>query len=105
MMTGEKGYNMKKYGVWNMVIFTNDGKVVRCDVTATSGKDAKSRMVAVYPDCEVLKMTRKVWLDGFSYAQLSAILRETTPAYADALLTILDDCGVFSVPVEENTVE
>lgn len=97
MMTGEKGYNMKKYGVWNMVILTSDGEVVRRDVTATSGKDAKSRMVAIYPNCEVLKMNRRVWLDGFSYAQLSAVLMEFNAEYADALLTILDDCGVFDV--------
>lgn len=93
-----------------MAILTNSGEVVRRDVTATSGKDAKSRMVAIYPKCEVLKMSRKVRLDGFSFAQLSAALMEVTPVYADSLLTILDDCGVFSVPVEdcgtcENAVE
>lgn len=92
---------MKKYGVWNIVALTADNEVVKRDITATSGKDAKSRMLNIYPNVEILKMTRKVWLDGFSYAQLSAALLEATPVYADALLSILDDCGVFSVPVEE----
>lgn len=99
--TGEKGNIMKKYGIWNIVALTTDNEVVKRDITATSGKDAKSRMLAIYANAEILKMTRKVWLDGFSFAQLSAALMEATPVYADALLTILDDCGVFSVPVDE----
>lgn len=92
---------MKKYGIWNIVALTADHEVVKCDITATSGKDAKSRMLSIYVDAEILKMTRKVWLDGFSFAQLSAALMEVTPVYADALLVILDDCGVFSTPVDE----
>lgn len=91
----------KKYGIWSIAALTNDNEVVKRDITATSGKDAKSRMLAIYANAEILKMTRKVWLDGFSYAQLSAAMMEFSPAFADALLTILDDCGVFSVPVEE----
>lgn len=97
----ERLYKMKKYGIWNVVILTNDGEVVRRDVTATSGKDAKSRMCAIYQECEILKMTRKTWLSGFSFSQLSAALMDFSPDYADALLTILDDCGVFSTSVEE----
>lgn len=102
-MTGEKGKIMKKkkYGIWNVVALTNDNEVVKRDITATSGRNAKSRMLAIYANAEVLKTTRKVWLDGFSFAPLSGALMEVTPVYADALLTILDDCGVFSVPVEE----
>lgn len=95
---------MKKYGVWNMVILTSDGEVVRRDVTATSGKDAKSRMMAIYANAEILKMARVEWLDDFSYVKMSAMLRDTYPNYADALLTILDDCGVFSDPIEERDV-
>ena len=91
---------MRTYGLWTVVILTNDGEVVRRDVTATSGKDAKSRMLAIYPESEILKMTRKTWMVGFSFAQLSAALMDFRPDYADALLSILDDCGVFSVPVE-----
>lgn len=91
---------MKKYGVWNVAILTNSDEVVRRDVTATSGKDAKSRVCAIYSECEILKMTRKTWLNGFSFSQLSAALRDFSPDYADALLTILDDCGVFSTPVD-----
>lgn len=98
----ERLYKMKKkkYGVWNVVILTNSGEVVRRDVTATSGKDAKSRVCAIYSECGILKMTRKTWLNGFSFSQLSAALRDFSPDYADALLTILDDCGVFSTSVD-----
>lgn len=92
---------MKKYGIWKIYALTTDNEVVKRDITATSGKDAKSRMLAIYTNAEILNMTRKVWLDGFSYAQLSAILMEFNADYADALLTILDDCGVFSVPADE----
>lgn len=91
----------KRYGIWNMAILMNSGEVVREDVTATSGKDAKSRVCKNYRECEILKMHRKTWLNGFSYAQLSAALMNFSPDYAGALLTILDDCGVFTVPAEE----
>lgn len=102
MMTGEKGIIMtKKYGIWNIVALTADNEVVKRDITATSGKDAKSRMLAIYANAEILKMTRKVWLDGFSYAELSAALTAFNPYYADALMVILDDFGVFSAPVED----
>lgn len=92
---------MKKYGIWSIVATTTDNEVVKRDITATSGKDAKSRMLAIYSNAEILKMTRKVWLDGFSYAQISAALLEVIPDYADSLLAILDDGGVFSSPDEE----
>ena len=96
MMTGEKGANMKRYGIWEITLVTVSGKVDICEITARSGKDARSRAEAGYEGCQILKMTRKTWLDGFSYSQLSAALMDCVPAYADALLTILSDNGVFS---------
>ena len=92
---------MKKYGIWNIVAITTDNEVVKRDITATSGKDAKSRMLAIYPNAEILNMTRKAWLDGFSYAQISAALLEVVPVYANSLLVVLNDGGVFSAPDEE----
>lgn len=96
---------MKKYGIWHVVILTNDGLIIHEDVTATSGKDAKSRLRRAYPDCEVLKMTRKTWLTGFSFSQLSTVMRDFSPDYAHGLLVILDDCGVFSVQSEDASDE
>lgn len=87
---------MKRYGIWKFTLLTASGEVVKCEITARSGKDAKSRVESLYEGCEVLQMTRKTWLDGFSYAQLSAALMDCVPAYADALLTILADNGVFA---------
>ena len=88
---------MKRYGIWNITLLNTSGEVVKCDITARSGKDARSRVEALYKDCEVLKMTRVVWLDGFKYDQLSAALMNCVPRYTDALLTILADNGVFGV--------
>lgn len=87
---------MKRYGIWKFTILTASGEVVKCEITARSGKDAKSRVESFYEGCEVFQMFRMMWLDGFSYAQLSAALMDCVPGYADALLTILADNGVFS---------
>ena len=88
--------HMKRYGIWEIILVTASGKVVKCEITARSGKDARSRAEAGYEGCQILKMSRKTWLYGFSYAQLSAALMDCVPGYADALLTILADDGVFS---------
>ena len=87
---------MKRYGIWKITLVTVSGEVVICEITARSGKDARSRTEDLYEGCQILKMTRKTWLDGFSYAQLSAALMDCVPGYADALLTILADNGLFS---------
>ena len=87
---------MKRYGIWEITLVTVSGKVDICEITARSGKDARSRAEAGYEGCKILKMSRKTWLDGFSYSQLSAALMDCVPGYADALLTILEDNGVFS---------
>lgn len=87
---------MKKYGIWKITLLLASGEVIKCEITARSGKDAKSRVESLYEGCEVLQMFRMMWLNGFSYAQLSAALMDCVPAYADALLTILADNGVFS---------
>ena len=91
---------MKKYGIWKITLVTVSGEVVKCDMTARSGKDAKRRVESAYEGCEVLQMFRKTWLDRFSYAELSAALMKCVPAYADSLLTILADNGVFSAQDE-----
>lgn len=88
--------NMKRYGIWKITLLSVSGEVVICEITARSGKDARSRAEARYEGCQILKLTRKTWLDRFSYAQLSAALTDCVPAYADALLTIFVDNGVFS---------
>ena len=88
--------HMKRYGIWNVILQTVPGEVIKQEVTATSGKDAKARIEKFYEGCEVFKMTRAEWLNGFSYAQLSAALMDCVPAYADALLDILADNGVFA---------
>ena len=87
---------MKRYGVWNVVLQTVSGEVVKQDVTARSGKDARRRIEKCYEGCCVFKITRKTWLDRFSYAELSDKLMYCLPGYADELLTILEDNGVFS---------
>lgn len=86
---------MKKYGIWKIILVSVSGEVVICEITARSGKDARARAEARYEGCQILKMTRVMWLDGFSYAQLSAALMDCVPGYADSLLTILADNGVF----------
>ena len=87
---------MKRYGIWEITLLNVSGEVVICNITARSGKDARSRAEAIYEGCQILKMSRVVWLNDFSYAQLSSALRDCVPGYADALLTILEDNGVFS---------
>ena len=87
---------MKEYGIWRVVLQTPSGDVVKCDVTARSGKDARRRIEKLYEGCDIFKMTRVSWLNAFSYAQLSAALLNFDPNYGQALLDILADNGVFS---------
>lgn len=75
---------------------TNDGEVVRCNVTAISGKNARQRIESRYEGCEVLKMSRVGWMTGFSYAQLSAAVRSAFPEYVNEIMDILVDCGLFA---------
>lgn len=75
---------------------TISGEVVKWDVTALSGKDARRRIEKLYEGCEIFKMTRVSWLTGFSCAQLSEALLNFNPIYGQALLDILTDNGVFS---------
>ena len=93
--------HMKKYGIWKFTLLTASGEVVKCEITARSGKQAKSRVKYLYEGCEVLQMFRMTWLDGFSYSQLYAALMDCVPGYANALLMILEDNGVFSGQDEE----
>ena len=87
---------MKRYGIWEITLVTVSGKVDICEITARSGKDARSRVEDSYEGCQILKMTRKTWLNRFSYSEMADALMAFTPAYADSLLTILEDNGVFS---------
>lgn len=87
---------MKRYGIWEITLVTASGKVDICEITARSGKDARSRAEAGYEGCQILKMTRKTWLNRFSYSEMAEALMAFAPVYADSLLTILADNGVFS---------
>ena len=87
---------MKRYGIWKITLVTVSGEVEIFEITARSGKDARSRAESRYEGCQVLVMTRVSWLTGFSYAQLSAALLNFDPNYGQALLDILADNGVFS---------
>ena len=86
---------MKRYGIWKVTLLSVSGEVVICEITARSGKDARSRTEALYEGCQILKISRVMRLNGFSYAQLSSAMMDCVPGYADALLTILADNGVF----------
>lgn len=86
---------MKRYGIWEITLVSVSGEVVKCEITARSGKDARKRAESFYEGCQILKITRVMWLDGFSYEQLSVALMDCVPGYADSLLTILADNGVF----------
>ena len=94
---------MKKYGIWRVVLQTTSGDVVKCNVTAWSGKNARERIEKFYEGCEIFQLTRVSWLNGFSYEQLSAVLLNFDQNYGQALLGILADNGVFSAG--ENKLE
>ena len=87
---------MKRYGIWKITLLNVSGEVVICKITARSGKDARSRAESRYEGCQILNMTRKTWLNRFSYSEIADALMACSPAYADSLLTILEDNGVFS---------
>ena len=87
---------MKRYGIWKITLLNVSGEVVICKITARSGKDARTRAEASYEGCQILKMTRVVWLNGFSYVLISAALLNADPKYGHALLDILEDNGVFA---------
>lgn len=72
------------------------GAVFICDITARSGKDARSRAEKRYEGCQILKITRVKWLTDFSYADMSALLLDAYPEYGSSLLQILSDNGLFS---------
>lgn len=96
---------MKRYGIWKITLVSVSGEVVICEITARSGKDARSRAESRYEGCQIFKMTRVTWLTGFSYSQLSAALLNFDPNYGQALLDILADNGVFSVENKASHVD
>ena len=87
---------MKRYGIWKIILVSVSGEVVKCEITARSGKDARSRAEARYEGCQILKMDRIKWLTDFSYAAMSVLLLDAYPNYGSSLLQILADNGVFS---------
>lgn len=87
---------MKRYGIWKITLVTVSGEVVICEITARSGKDARSRAEARYEGCQILKMTRIKWLNDFSYMKMANLLLSAYPDYCSSLLQILEDNGVFS---------
>ena len=96
MMIGEKGENMKRYGIWKITLVSVSGEVVICEITARSGKDARKRAESRYEGCQILKMERLKWLNDFSYMVMAELLRAAYPNYCGSLLTILEDNGIFS---------
>ena len=91
---------MKRYGIWKITLVSVSGAVFICEITARSGKDARSRAESRYEGCQILKMTRVKWLNDFSYAAMSVLLMDAYPEYGSSLLQILSDNGLFSVQDE-----
>ena len=87
---------MKRYGIWKITLLSVSGEVVICEITARSGKDARSRAESRYEGCQILKITRVKWLNDFSYTAMSDLLLAAYPNYCLSLLTILEDNGIFS---------
>ena len=87
---------MKRYGIWKITLVSVSGEVVMCEITARSGKDARSRAEDRYEGCQILKMTRIKWLNCFSYTAMAELLLAAYPNYCGSLLTILEDNGLFS---------
>ena len=88
--------HMKRYGIWKnnpCVRFWRSGYLR--EITARSGKDARSRAESRYEGCQILKMERIKWLTDFSYAAMSLLL-DAYPSYGSFLLQILSDNGLFS---------
>ena len=88
---------MKRYGIWKITLLNVSGEVVICEITARSGKDARSRAEALYEGCQILKMTRIKWLNDLSYTAMADMLLAAYPNYCGSLLTILEDNGVSPV--------
>ena len=87
---------MKRYGIWKITLVSVSGEVVICEITARSGKDARTRAEKRYEGCQILKMTRIKWLTDFSYEATSILLHDYCPEYGTSLLQILSDNGIFS---------
>lgn len=96
---------MKRYGIWKITLLNVSGEVVICEITARSGKDARSRAEKRYEGCQILKMARIEWLSDFNYAAMSVLLLDAYPNYGSSLLQILADNGVFSVENKAATVD
>ena len=87
---------MKRYGIWKITLVSVSGAVFICEITARSGKDARSRAEKRYEGCQILKITRIKWLTDFSYTAMHNLLIDAYPEYGSSLLKILADNGIFS---------
>ncbi len=87
---------MKRYGIWKITLVSVSGEVVICEITARSGKDARSRAEKRYEGCQILKMERLKWLNDFSYTEMAALFLAAYPNDCSSLLQILEDNGLFS---------
>ena len=87
---------MKRYGIWKITLLSVSGEVVICEMTARSGKDARSRAEKRYEGCQILKMERLRWLNDFSYTAMAKLLLAAYPNDCSSLLHILEDNGLFS---------
>ena len=87
---------MKRYGIWKITLVSVSGEVVICEITARSGKDARSRAESRYEGCQILKIERLKWLNDFSYTAMATLLLAAYPNDCSSLLQILEDNGVFS---------
>ena len=87
---------MKRYGIWKITLVSVSGVVFICEITARSGKDARTRAEKRYEGCQILKMERLKWLNDFSYAEMAILLLAAYPNDCSSLLQILEDNGLFS---------
>lgn len=87
---------MKRYGIWKITLVSVSGEVVICEITARSGKDARSRAEKRYEGCQILKIERLRWLNDFSYTAMETILLAAYPNDCSSLLQIFEDNGLFS---------
>lgn len=87
---------MKRYGIWKITLVSVSGEVVICEITARSGKDARSRAESRYEGCQIIKMDRIKWLTDFSYTAMASLLLAAYPNDCSSLLQILEDNGLFS---------
>ena len=86
MMTGEKGENMERYGIWKITLVSVSGEVVIGEITARSGKDARARAESLL----------QILSGEVVICEITARSGKDARARAESLLQILADNGPFS---------